>query len=259
MLRSAAPLVRPLSNNPLRPSGPVRRTCGVIKLPVVYVRDPSPSEEDGQECIANVPESSAKEGGVPETSKLNPIASPVPITTSSGVVVPTLWENRLLGVKACDYETGNDIVLPAKSQNGTNSSSSESTVKLLTTSAGTNQSRVSGKLPFSSPVGVLSASLLAQQLQASLKQAVGFGGGSSVIPSLLQRTTALTSALKNGQSKDNTTLIAMHKSRTMTTASTLGGAKMIEKISRMVTDNDLRLQEEKVRHLRQQLLAAEQN
>lgn len=252
----AVPLVRPLSNNPLRPSGPIRRTCGVIKLPVVHVRDPSPPEVDGQDIVANIPESSAKESGVPETPKLNPL-SPIPITTSSEVVVPALWENRLLGVKACDYETGDDIILPALSTEET-TKPSESTIKLLTTSAGTNQSRVPGvKSPLSSPVGgALSASLLAQQLQASLKQAVGLSGGSSVIPSLLQRTTAL----KNGQSKDNA-LSGLNKKKAVT-AGSLGrveGKKMIENLSRMVTDNDLRLQEEKVRHLRQQLLAAEKN
>ncbi len=250
ILRSAPP-VRPLSNNPLRPSGPVRRTCGVIKLPVVHVRDPSPSEVDGQDSVANIPELSAKE----DTPKLNPL-SPLAITTSSGVVVPALWENRLLGVKACDYETGNDIILPAKSQ--TETKPSEATLKLLTTSASTNQNRVpSMKSPLSSPVGgVLSASLLAQQLQASLKQAVGLSGNSSVIPSLLQRNTTL----KNGQSKDNA-LITLNKNKS-STAPSLGrieNKKMIENLSRMVTDNDLRLQEEKVRHLRQQLLAAEQN
>lgn len=37
----APPPIRPLSINPLRPSGPIRRTCGVIKLPVTWVAPPS--------------------------------------------------------------------------------------------------------------------------------------------------------------------------------------------------------------------------
>ncbi len=266
MLRSM-PLIRPLTNNPLRPSGPIRRTCGVIKLPVIHVRVPSPSTEDGKD-IANSPDSCAKEG-LPDTPKSSPL-SPIPITTSSGVVVPALWENRLLGVKACDYETGDDIIPPPKvtTQNGTsnNPKLSESPLNLLTTTAGTNLSRLSSlKSPLSSPGGNLSASLLAQQLQQSLKQAVGLSS-MSVIPSLLQRSTGRLSPslgnLKNGQSTKDNVLITLNKntvSKSSSGAVRIEGKKMIENLSRMVTDSDLRLQEEKVRHLRQQLMAAEQN
>lgn len=46
--RQGPPPVRPLSINPLRPSGPIRRTCGVIKLPVTWV--PAPCEEELKMC-----------------------------------------------------------------------------------------------------------------------------------------------------------------------------------------------------------------
>ena len=38
------PLIKPLSNNPLGASGPIRRTCGVIKLPVTWI--PTPKQEN---------------------------------------------------------------------------------------------------------------------------------------------------------------------------------------------------------------------
>ncbi|XP_064390162.1 methyl-CpG-binding protein 2-like [Halichondria panicea] len=261
MFRSM-PLVRPLTNNPLRPSGPIRRTCGVIKLPVIHVRVPSPSVEDGKDNIANSPDSCAKEGILPDTPKSTPL-SPIPITTSSGVAVPALWENRLLGVKACDYETGDDIIPPPKTtQNGTsnNRKLSESTLNLLTTTAGTTLSHLSSlKSPLSSPGGKLSTSLLAQQLQQSLKQAVGLSN-MSVIPSLLQRSAGrLSSSIKNGQSKDSVLLTLNKNSVSKSSGAVrMEGKQMIENLSKMVTDSDLRLQEEKVKHLRQQLMAAEQ-
>ena len=272
VLRSL-PLARPLSSNPLRPSGPIRRTCGVIKLPVTYIRAPSPSEEDGKER-ANSPEACAKEIE-PEIPKTSPLS--LPVTTSSSVAVPALWENRLLGVKACDYETGDDIVPPPKTQNGTTSVTEALTKPLpkqpVSGSLTANLNRVStikSPPPLTSS-GSLATSLLAQQLQQSLKQAVSLSSGSSVIPSLLQRTGKLTSSqtnLKNGQSKEShvakdNVLVSLGNKNPIPSANTGGsivrveGKQVLESLSRMVTDTDLRLQEERVRQLRQQLLAAE--
>ena len=305
ILRSV-PLVRPLSNNPLRPSGPIRRTCGVIKLPVTWVYVPTPSDEENE---ATLKQTSPKET-LSEENKPAPI-TPLPVTTSaSGVAVPALWESRLLGVKPCDHETGDDINPPVKAQNGTTAGLAPNLTNKLTEPntpqnlspkpptpgiPNSTQKQVSTiKSPPSLSVSGVTASILAQQLQQSLKQAVGMSSTTTVIPSLLQhsgRMSPSSGTLKNGQSKNQDTsashltgsdivLLSLGKSAikpslarqhlppsvSVTTASvvtngpsSLGNKKVLENLSRLVTDNDLRLQEEKVRHLRQQLLAAERN
>lgn len=63
---------RPLSLHPLRPSGPIRRTCGVIKLPVVW----SPAK-------AEVPIQLQNGGGADGQD------------TPLGAIVQRLWERRL--------------------------------------------------------------------------------------------------------------------------------------------------------------------
>ena len=109
------PPVRPLSVNPLRPSGPIRRTCGVIKLPVTCVAPPTDDE--------------LKNNFVPTTANSDPVNPPsVPSTSvstsSSNIVVPSLWESRLCGVKAYNHETGSEISMELnKPQNGLNTSS----------------------------------------------------------------------------------------------------------------------------------------
>ena len=302
----AVPLVRPLSINPLRPSGPIRRTCGVIKLPVTWVYIPTPSDEENETSLK---QTSAKETPPSEENKPSPI-TPLPVTTSaSGVVVPALWESRLLGVKPCDHETGDDINPPVNVQNGTTAALTPNLTHKLTESntaqnlsptplipgiPNSTQKQVSTiKSPPSLSVSGVTASILAQQLQQSLKQAVGMSSSTTVIPSLLQhsgRMSPSSGTLKNGQSKNQDTsashltgsdivLLSLGKTVkpslgrqnlsppvSVTSASvvtngpsTLGSKKVLENLSRLVTDNDLRLQEEKVRHLRQQLLAAERN
>jgi len=244
-------VVRPLTNNPLRPSGPVRRTCGVIKLPVTYVRMPSPSEEEGKER-ANSPDDSAKD---PENPKSNLNSDSVTTVTPVSVAVPALWENRLLGVKACDYETGHDIIPPPKGTNGTSNDAKPKTG---------NTNRVPAlKSPPPLTGATTVASLLTQQLQQSLKAAVSLSSPSgAVIPSLLSHTGRVSPSLKNGQSKESHgVLVALGNKNTSTIGTgsivRVENKQVIENLSRMVTETDLRLQEEKVRHLRQQLLAAE--
>ena len=63
---------RPLSLHPLRPSGPIRRTCGVIKLPVVW----TPAK-------AEVPAQLQNGGGADGQD------------TPLGAIVQRLWERRL--------------------------------------------------------------------------------------------------------------------------------------------------------------------
>lgn len=81
------PVVKPLSVNPLRASGPIRRTCGVIKLPVTWV---APPDDD--------------QGGM----NLNPL-TPTEQKSQIHVIVQSLWEKRLFGVKPYDHMTGDEI------------------------------------------------------------------------------------------------------------------------------------------------------
>ena len=120
------PTVRPLTNNPLRPSGPIRRTCGVIKLPVIWVAPPTDDELKNDVMSAPplpLPSLPASQAKPPEASK--PAPQPVPTLVApvgngaTELVVPAMWENRLVGVKPCDHETGMEIVVTVnKPQNG---------------------------------------------------------------------------------------------------------------------------------------------
>ena len=94
------PIVRPLSGIPLRPSGPIRRTCGVIKLPVTWVAPPN-----NNDLMATTKDSAAT---VDEAKK--------EVTLS--LIVQSLWERRLFGVKPYDHMTGSEIVAQSKPHNG---------------------------------------------------------------------------------------------------------------------------------------------
>ena len=116
--------MRPLANNPLRASGPIRRTCGVIKLPVIWVAPPT--DDDIKNDVMSAPLTlSAQPIGQPkpqEASKppgqVTTLAAPVG-NGAAELVVPALWENRLVGVKPCNHETGMEIVVAVnKPQNG---------------------------------------------------------------------------------------------------------------------------------------------
>lgn len=119
------PTVRPLTNNPLRPSGPIRRTCGVIKLPVIFVAPPTDDEVKNDVMSAPV---SLPAHPVGLTKPLEASKPPQPVPTAvvtpvgsrtAELVVPAMWENRLVGVKPCDHETGMEIVVTVnKPQNG---------------------------------------------------------------------------------------------------------------------------------------------
>ena len=84
------PVLKPLSVNPLRASGPIRRTCGVIKLPVTWV---APPDDD--------------QGGTSMTN-LTPLA-PGEQKSQIHLIVQSLWEKRLFGVKPYNHVTGDEI------------------------------------------------------------------------------------------------------------------------------------------------------
>ncbi len=113
--------MRPLTNNPLRPSGPIRRTCGVIKLPVIWVAPPTDDELKNDVMSAPLPLPTHPIG---QAKPLEASKPPQQVTTlvapgAAELVVPAMWENRLVGVKPCNHETGLEIVVAVnKPQNG---------------------------------------------------------------------------------------------------------------------------------------------
>ena len=133
------PLVRPLTNNPLRPSGPIRRTCGVIKLPVIWVAPPT-DEELKNNVMSTPPPPSLPPGPLPapvhppigqakppppeavppKPPQQQPTTLVAPVGSGAAeLIVPHLWENRLDGVNPCSHETGLEIVVTVnKPQNG---------------------------------------------------------------------------------------------------------------------------------------------
>jgi len=74
---------RPLNNTPMRPAGPIRRTCGVIKLPVMYY-------------------------------PVKPTSTQQPVTTGEpqvvlGSVIQQLWAKRLAPLQPVDSISGESI------------------------------------------------------------------------------------------------------------------------------------------------------
>ena len=171
-IKQGPPPVRPLTINPLRPSGPIRRTCGVIKLPVTWVPalcddklkllvkqelpmeiDETPQPAAAPSNPSSVPAPTAPVAAPSATAppavvngaqnQQNPTEQPpqsqlpqpqpqqtlppAPPKPKAVVMVPALWENRLRGVMAYDFETGDEIKInPEKlaTQNGLSHSSS---------------------------------------------------------------------------------------------------------------------------------------
>lgn len=88
--------VRPLSLNPLRPSGPVRRTCGVIKLPIMLLSPPAGNTELRDSVLGQISNGSGSVGGDSKGHTLN-------------VVVQSLWERRLNTLNPNDHVTGKEL------------------------------------------------------------------------------------------------------------------------------------------------------
>jgi len=118
---------RPLSSTPMRPAGPIRRTCGVIKLPVMYypLRPPTPA------------------------AQLVTSADPQVVL---GSVVQQLWVRRLSPLHPVDSVSGEPISAdspPSMLQENTSSTTTASSSEQPSTMQSPNlsQSSVSGKLP----------------------------------------------------------------------------------------------------------------
>ena len=349
------PLVKPLTNNPLRPSGPIRRTCGVIKLPVTWVKPPS--DEEVKVAMIKLLEAEANNHNASETSPKSTTGEPggelavsdqlkgppapapapppgdpshvLPVSSSSVVMVPALWENRLQGVMAYDHETGHEIQVDQNSNGGEklhNGLNHLNSGNIKNSKVPPTVGRSLGATPVLKPVvpqSVLNAVkspgtsgadpvLSALQVVQRIQDAKAHSTSSNVIPSLLahrlggtksqQGPLAMVPSLKNikenGNLKknlNNTVQQQSHLSGLLTLPLGTSGSLQTSKqgtsgsgilvtgttqkqnlrtsgsangpvseksgsgISQglFVSESDLRLQEEKVRVLREQLMAAQ--
>lgn len=281
------PVVKPLSVNPLRATGPIRRTCGVIKLPVTWV---APPDDD--------------QGG----TNLNSL-TPNDQKSQIHLIVQSLWEKRLFGVKPYDHVTGDEIA-------AVDSSNDKVEVKPITPIVNKprsprtispapafshSQGSGGGTIPIKPMPSIVPATPFRQQNQ----QQQGLGGGvkntSPLLPALLQTVTQ--GKIRDHLSPDRTLapsttpnisviqqtgqpiivpqptatqqqsypIPSSHQRLTSTTlhhpyppatqisngiTSTTTSKPPVAPVAPMVTDRELQLQEERVRILRQQLLAA---
>lgn len=236
--RSMMPLIRPLSSNPLRATGPIRRTCGVIKLPVTWVSPPSDEELRSNLVVGH------------------PKATPSPIS----LVVQALWEKRLFGVKPCDHATGSEIP-PNKTTNGlVETSEVIKTTPLTPISKSQSPKNPSPPQPLLSPTlhsppPILPTSLLKTHAiprpsplpSAAPVAAVPVSTGSSQ-PSHLQQNLILLPLQQQQQQGLPGTKMAANGPTPHTAPPT---------VSLTITDTEVKQQEERVRLLRQQLLAAQ--
>ena len=120
---------RPLSSTPMRPAGPIRRTCGVIKLPVMYypLRPP------------------------PSVAQLVTTADPQVVL---GSVVQQLWVRRLSTLQPVDSVSGDAINPDSPSTSPENNSVPSSGIAvtseqpgLVVQSAALSQASNTAKLP----------------------------------------------------------------------------------------------------------------
>ena len=251
------PLIRPLSTNPLRPSGPIRRTCGVIKLPVTWVAPPS-NEQLRNNLVACNPADPKQQ-------------SPI------NVIVQSLWEKRLFGVKAYDHMTGSEI--STKPQNGMVDSELIKTAAL--TPIRKAQSPPCAPTPQPTPT---SPPLKTPQAMLTLKQQLsGSHTATPPVPSLLpssarpapprlpgaQPATTRPAVQGHLASKDLIYLSLIQQPSQPPVSQQQGekppsqgvplqnGPSAASGLPLRVTDSELKIQEERVRLLRQQLMAAE--
>lgn len=255
------PLVRPLSNNPLRPSGPIRRTCGVIKLPVTWVAPPN-DDQARNNLTLSAP-------GDPKTQ------------SAIHLIVQSLWEKRLFGVKPYDHVTGDEIA--ADQNNGVveikpitpiskpHSPRTNSPVQALAHSPTTGNSTI----PMKSPPCII-PSVLRQPHPPTSSSAP------SLLPTLLkvhqqipqtklhESNSDCPASISVIQQTGQPVVVSQHLSTSSglysqrhsadqvqySPASLSNGLSTSIPVAPMVTERELRLQEERVRLLRQQLLAA---
>ena len=270
------PVVKPLSVNPLRPSGPIRRTCGVIKLPVTWVAPPN--DDQGRTNLT--------------------VSSPGDQKSQIHLIVQSLWEKRLFGVKPYDHMTGDEIaadssndvveikpITPIISKPHSPRTNSPAPVPPLSHSPTTGVS-IGSTLPLKSPPCIIPSSIRPPHLMTS---------PAPLLPSLLQlhnqgvsegklrektpeNTTSISVIQQTGQpivvtqplpstaqnySPSPRQRLSSATSHHYSAAQFSNGLSIVSStkppiapVAPMVTDRDLQLQEERVRLLRQQLLAA---
>ena len=210
--------VRPLSLNPLRPSGPVRRTCGVIKLPIMLLSPPAGNIELRDSILGQISNGSGSVGGDSKGHTLN-------------VVVQSLWERRLNTLNPSDHITGKEL-------------SRLDPDPIPPPGYGPADGVVSSRIPL-----LLSSGGLQPQ--------------APVLPSLLssvQRPQSHTiGSNKVSNNLSGTRLLQIHqehqvKSHPNNVPSRITGGPVLPVT---VTDSDVKLQEQRVLLLRQQLMAAQ--
>ena len=267
-------VIKPLSVNPLRASGPIRRTCGVIKLPVTWVAPPD------------------------DEQNFNPLTAGEQRSQIHNIV-QSLWQNRLYGVKPYDHLTGDEIADDSKVE-----------VKPITPMVSKPHSPRTlspvpplSHSPTSTAVGngaggnvpIKPAPSIVPQLYRH--HPIGGGNTSPLLPALLKTVTqdkvqdqAPPPATPNFAVIQQTgqpiivppyhhqthhsppphrllppppTTLQHHRYTSSPSAQFSNGMTLspstkppVAPVALMVTDRDLQLQEERVRHLRKQLLAA---
>lgn len=221
--------IRPLSLNPLRPSGPVRRTCGVIKLPIMLLSPPAGNIELRDSILGQNGGNTVGGGAETKTHTLN-------------VVVQSLWERRLNTMNPNDHLSGKEL-----------SRSEQQTVPPPGYTDMASNRGVPLLIPTSlQPQQPVLPSLLGTNVQRTL-------------PQVTQSNKIVSS---NHQVHNNvplltgTKLLQLHQQQQVKTHNTNavrigGGGAVGGALPLTVTDSDVKLQEQRVQLLRQQLMAAQ--
>ena len=226
------PAVRPLTMNPLRPSGPIRRTCGVIKLPVMLLSPPAGD--------ATLRDSILGQQGVNDQK-----------SHSLNVVVQSFWERRLKSINPQDHLSGKEV-----------------TRKELQQQAAVSRPDPPSTDPSATPLqqsATLIPSLLSsQQLPGGappLHSTTPLSSSPQQQPSL--SSNHMLSVVSTSNSPlTGTKLLQVHQLKALSTSSPTPPPPPPPSLSsphipQCVTDNDVILQEQRVQLLRQQLLAAQ--
>lgn len=252
-----SPPVRPLSANPLRATGPVRRTCGVIKLPVMLLSPPAGNTELRDSIIG-------QQGGADiKGHTLN-------------VVVQSLWERRLNTICPQDYATGKDISrldiqsVPAGYSTIARDPLSTSTPPLhpqqpvLPSLLGTMSSVPSNNTsPHNTSTLLSSSPLVSNNNSYSTNKYPTHSNASTVPPNNSGASAANHKSVLTG-----TKLLQLHQQQQQLAAKLSSSSSHVahrpslppppsSSLSLTITDSDVKLQEKRVQLLRQQLMAAQ--
>ena len=222
------PPVRPLTINPLRPSGPIRRTCGVIKLPVMLLSPPSGDVALRDSILG-------QQGVVDQKSH------------SLNVVVQSLWEKRLQTVNPRDHLTGEEITRQELQQQ--------------TVISRPDPAPIDPSAPPQQPSPPIPSLLSSQQLPGgtslhslSRSSSPQTGLNSNRFQSISSHSSPLTGTKLLQQVHQLKSLPSSSPSPpTISAPPTLSAPH----IPQCVTDTDVILQEQRVQLLRQQLMAAQ--